>query len=40
MRRFALFMLFAITLAAGWASIGPGDMSTAYAFPPNPCDEW
>jgi hypothetical protein len=39
MRRFALFMLFVITLAAGWAFIGPGDISTAYAFPPNPCDE-
>jgi hypothetical protein len=40
MRRFALFMLFAITLAAGWASVGPGDIFAAYAYPPNPCDEW
>jgi hypothetical protein len=40
MRRFALFMLFAITLAAGWTAVGPGDISAAYAYPPNPCDPW
>jgi hypothetical protein len=40
MHRFSLFTLFAIALAAGWASVGPGDISVAYAFPPNPCDEW
>jgi hypothetical protein len=40
MRKFALFMLFAITLAAGCAAVGPRDMSAAYAYPPNPCDEW
>jgi hypothetical protein len=36
MRKLALLMLFAITLAAGWASVGLGAISAAYAFSPNP----
>jgi hypothetical protein len=37
MRRFAMLLLFAITLAVGSAAVGPGDMSAAYATPPDPC---
>jgi hypothetical protein len=40
MRKFVLFVVFGTALAAGWASVGPSDIFAAYAFPPNPCDEW
>jgi len=37
MRRFAMLLLLAITLAIGSVAVGPGDISAAYALPPDPC---
>ena len=37
MRRLAMLLLFAITLAVGSVAVGPGHMSAAYATPPDPC---
>jgi hypothetical protein len=37
MRKFAMLLLFGITLAVGWTAAGPGMVSVAYAEPPDPC---
>jgi hypothetical protein len=37
MRRLAMLLLFAITLAIGSVAVGSGDISAAYATPPDPC---